>query len=164
MRIAAQTSGPRAWREATLWFVNETTGHYLPPRTFNSGCIDCGTPFQRPATLYGNTAEWIVEATFYSADRSSLSNPLDDFGIVKMDNVFTTDQNGVTYDLTNAHGARRNVDWMTWNGVPLSAHGTLMACSYIDGPRQATFARAPYVIATPGRQGELEPKPKHCRH
>jgi hypothetical protein len=164
VRIDAETSGPRAWREATLWLVNETTGYYLPPRTFHSGCIDCGTPFQRLATLYGNTAEWIVEATFYSADRRSLPNTLDDFGMVTMNHVFTTDQDGVTYDLTNAHGARSNIDWMTWNGVPLSAKGTLLACSYIDGSREATFARAPYVIATPGQQGDLKPKPKSCRH
>ncbi len=52
---------------------------------------------------------------------------------------------------------------MTWNGVPLDDDGTLLACSYINGARRATFDRAPYVIATPGQQGQLEPKPKNCR-
>jgi hypothetical protein len=163
VRIDAQTTGPHAWREATLWLVNETTGRYLPARTFHSGCIDCGTPFQRPATLFGNTAEWMAEATFYSADRKSLPNTLDNFGTVKMTRVFTTDQDGITYDLMQLHGARSNIDWMTWNGVPLSQNGTLLACSTIDGSREATFARAPYVIATPGQQGDLEPKPKNCQ-
>jgi hypothetical protein len=163
VRIDAETTGAHAWREATLWLVNETTGYYLPPRTFRSGCIDCGTPFARPATLFGNTAEWMTEATFYSADRSSLPNTLDDFGTVRMGHVFTTDQNGVTYDLTHPGDARENIDWMTWNGVPLRQNGTLLACSYIDAAREATFSRAPYVIATPGRQGDLEPKPKNCR-
>lgn len=163
VRIDAATAGPHAWREATLRFVDETTGYYLPPRTFEAGCIDCGTPFQRRATLYGNTAEWIVEATFYDYGHRSLPNTLDDFGSVEMNDVSATDQDGVTYDLTHPHDARVNVDWMTWNGVPLSDDGTLLACSYIDGPRHATFARAPFVIATPGQQGQLEPKPKGCR-
>jgi hypothetical protein len=163
VRIDAQTTGPHAWREATLWLVNETTGRYLPPRTFHSGCVDCGTPFQRPATLFGNTAEWMVEATFYSADRKSLPNTLDNFGTVEMTGVSTTDQDGITYDLRQLHGAVPNIDWMTWNGVPLSQNGTLLACSTSDGSREATFARAPYVIATPGQQGDLEPKPKNCQ-
>jgi hypothetical protein len=163
VRIAATTSGPHAWREATLWLVDETTGFYLPPRTFHSGCVDCGTPFHRPATLFGNTAEWMTEATFYDYGDSSLPNTLDDFGTVKMTRVDTTDQTGVTYDLAQLHGAIENIDWMTWNGVPLSENGTLWACATIDGPRSATFARAPYVIVTPGQQGQLEPKPQHCR-
>jgi hypothetical protein len=163
VRIAADTTGPHAWREATLWFVDETTGYYLPPRRFQAGCIDCGTPFARRATLYGNTAEWIVEATFYDYGHRSLPNTLDDFGTVAMTDVFTTDQDGVTYDLTHPRDARLNVDWMTWNGVRLDEDGTLLACGYIAGARQAVFSRAPYVISTPGRQGRLEPKPKGCR-
>lgn len=163
VRIDVETAGPHAWRQATLRFVNETTHYYLPPRTFHSGCVDCGTPFQRPATLFGNTAEWIVEATFYSADRRSLPNTLDDFGTVEMADIFTTDQDGVTYDLAHPHGAIQNIDWMTWNGIPLSQNGTLLACSSIDAAREATFSRAPYVIATPGQQGSLEPKPQNCR-
>jgi hypothetical protein len=162
VRIEAATTGPYAWREATLRFVNETTGYYLPPRTFRSGCVDCGTPFQRPARLFGNTAEWIVEATFYSSQHPWLPNTLDDFGSVEMTRVFTTDQDGITYDLTDPRDARLNVDWMTWNGTPLSQNGTLLACSAITGSREASFSRAPYVIATPGQQGRLEPKPKHC--
>jgi hypothetical protein len=163
VRIAATTTGPRAWQQATLWFVNETTGFYLPPRTFRSGCIDCDTPFHRPATLFGNTAEWMAEATFYSSLKASLPNTLDDFGTVQMAHVYTTDQNGVTYDLARPLGAIPNVDWMTWNGVPLSQNGTLLACATIDGLQRVSFARAPYVIATPGQQGDLEPKPKRCR-
>jgi hypothetical protein len=162
VRIEAATTGPHAWREATLWFVNETTGYALPPRTFHSGCVDCGTPFQRPAKLFGNTAEWMAEATFYDYGHKSWPNTLDDFGDVKMTRVFATDQDGVTYDLAHPAGAKLNVDWMTWNAVPLSQNGTLLACAYIDAARQATFARAPYVIATPGQQGELEPKPQNC--
>jgi hypothetical protein len=162
VRIAADTSGPRAWQQATLWLVDETSGFSLPPRTFHSGCVDCGTPFARPATLFGNTAEWIVEATFYSSYKSSLPNTLDDFGNVQMTHVDATDADGRTYDLTRPLGATPNVDWMTWNGVPLSENGTLLACATIDGPREVTFARAPYAIATPGDQGKLEPKPKRC--
>jgi hypothetical protein len=162
LRIAATTSGPHAWRQATLWLVNETTGYYLPPRTFHSGCVNCNTPFHEPATLFGNTAEWIVEATFYDAIKPSLPNTLDDFGTVAMTRVDVTDQTGLTYDLTRPLEAVPNIDWMTWNAVPLSQNGTLLACATIDGPREATFARAPYVVVTPGQQGDLEPKPKHC--
>jgi hypothetical protein len=162
VRIEVETSGPRAWREATLTLVDTTTGYAVPPRTFESGCIDCGTPFSRPATLFGNTVEWITEATFYSAIQRSLPNTLDDFGTVEMTHVFATDQDGITYDLTHPQGALPNIDWMTWNGIPLSENGTLLACSSVAGAREATFARAPYVIATPGQQGELEPKPQHC--
>lgn len=161
--IAATTTGAHAWRQATLWFVNETTGLYLPPRTFQSGCVDCGTPYRRPAMLFGNTAEWMTEATFYSSNNPKLPNTLDDFGTVEMNHVVTTDQDGVTYDLTRPLGAILNIDWMTWNGVPLSENGTLLACATIDGAREVSFARAPYVIATPGQQGDLEPKPKRCR-
>jgi len=163
VRIAATTTGPRAWQEATLWFVDETTDLYLPPRTFHSGCVDCGTPYHRPATLFGNTAEWMTEATFYSSIKGSLPNTLDDFGTVRMTNVFAIDQDGLTYDLTQPLGAIPNIDWMTWNGVPLKGGGTLLACAAVEGPTSVTFARAPYAIATPGQQGELEPKPKRCR-
>ncbi|MGA8532985.1 MAG: G1 family glutamic endopeptidase [Candidatus Tumulicola sp.] len=163
VRIDAATTGPHAWRQATLTFVNETTGFYLPPRTFHSGCVDCGTPFQRPATLFGNTAEWMAEATFYSSGNPSLPNTLDDFGKVEMSHVLVTDQDGRSYDPSRPNGATPNVDWMTWNGVPLAQKGTLLACSAIIGPRDVTFTRAPYVIATPGQQGDLEPKPQHCR-
>jgi hypothetical protein len=162
VRIVAKTSGPRAWQQATLYFIDETTGLHLPPRTFPSGCVDCGTPFARPATLFGNTAEWMTEATFYSSYKASLPNTLDDFGTVRMTHVFATDQDGITYDLTAPLGAIPNIDWMTWNGVPLAENGTLLACATIDAPQAVTFARAPYAIATPGEQGDLEPKPKNC--
>ena len=163
VRIDVETKGPEAWRQATLWFVNETTGFYLPPRTFRSGCVDCDTPFQRPATLFGNTAEWIAEATFYSSGNKSLPNTLDDFGKVVMTQAFTIDQDGIDYDPSHPKNARPNLDWMTWQGVPLSQKGTLLACSAFVGVRQITFTRAPYVIATPGQQGRLEPKPQNCR-
>jgi hypothetical protein len=163
VRIAAETSGPEAWRAATLWLVDETTGYYLPPRRFHSLCVDCGTPFHRRATLFGNTAEWIVEATFYSSLDPRLPNTLDDFGTVDMTQVDATDQTGVVYDLTHAAGALRNIDWMTWNGVPLAQRGTLLACAAIEAPREIRFERAPYAIATPGDQGKLEPKPQRCR-
>ncbi len=163
VRIDAETAGPHAWRQATLRFVNETTGYYLPQRTFHSGCIDCGTRFARPATLFGDTAEWMTEATFYSSIRRSLPNTLNDFGKVEMSKAFAIDQDGVLYDPSRPKDATPNIDWMTWNGKPLSQNGTLLACSAILGFRRVTFARAPYVIATPGRQGDLEPKPKSCR-
>lgn len=162
VRIAAHTSGPGAWQSATLWLVNETTGFYLPPRTFHSGCVNCNTPYHTPATLFGNTAEWIVEATFYDYNNKSLPNTLDDFGRVAMTHVDATDQTGVTYDLTQTHGAVPNIDWMTWNGVPVSQKGTLLACAAVEDATTARFARAPYVIVTPGQQGDLEPKPKNC--
>ncbi len=162
VRIAAETTGSRAWQRATIWFANETTGQKLQ-RTFNSGCVDCGNPYQRRATLLGDTAEWMVEATFYSALHRSLPNTLDDFGRIEMTRVFATDTDGVTYDLRDFNGATPNVDWMTWNGVPLAGGGTLLACATIAGARTATFARAPYKIVTPGKQGGLEPKPQHCR-
>jgi Peptidase A4 family len=163
VRIAAQTTGRDAWQRATLWFVNETTGFYLPARTFHSGCVDCNTPFQRPATLFGSTAEWITEATFYSSYKRSLPNTLNDFGRVRMTSASVTDQDGTTYAPGMLGQATENVDWMTWNGVPLSLNGTLLACSSIEAPATVRFARAPYVIATPGQQGQLEPKPQSCR-
>ena len=73
------------------------------------------------------------------------------------------DQDGVTYDLTQSRAAIANVDWMTWNRVPPGQKGTLLACAMIDGPREVTFERAPYAIATPGQEGDLEPKPRRCR-
>ncbi len=162
VKIAALTTGPEAWRRATLWFVNETTGFYLPARTFRSGCVDCGTPYQRPATLFGDTAEWITEATFYSAQRRSLPNTLNDFGRVVLRSAFVTDDAGTVYSPGRPLSATPNIDWMTWQGVPLQQGGTLLACSAIVGPAAVTFARAPYVIATPGQQGQLEPKPQTC--
>lgn len=162
VRITADTTGPNAWQAATLWFVDETTGFYLPPLRFHSRCVDCGTPFHRRATLFGNTAEWIVEATFYSATSSRLPDTLDDFGTVELGEAVATDQRGTEYDLTRTMGATPNVDWMTWNGVPLAQNGTLLACATIEGPQRVRFARAPYAIATPGDQGKLEPKPQRC--
>jgi hypothetical protein len=162
VRLAAETTGRDAWQRATLTFVNETTGFYIPARTFHSGCVDCGTPYQRPATLFGNTAEWMTEATFYSSDNPKLPNTLDDFGTVEMTGVAATDEDGIRYEPEQPRDATANIDWMTWDGVPLSQHGTLLACATISGRRRTTFSRAPYVIATPGQQGKLEPKPKRC--
>ncbi|HEX3671525.1 MAG TPA: G1 family glutamic endopeptidase [Candidatus Cybelea sp.] len=162
VRIAATTTGSRAWQEATLWLVDETTGKAIPPRTFHSGCVDCGTPFSRPATLFGNTVEWITEATFYDADNPKWPNTLDDFGSVKVGHIEAVDQDGTVYDLAHPHGGVENVDWMTWNGLRLSEKGVLLACTTIDSPREATLSRAPYVITTPGDQGELKPRPKNC--
>jgi hypothetical protein len=162
VRIAATTTGPRAWQEATLWLVDETTGQALPPRTFHAGCIDCDTPFHRPATLFGNTAEWMAEATFYDSDNPKWPNTLDDFGNVQMAHVDAVDQDGITYDLMHPNGAKANVDWMTWNGVRLSQNGTLLACATVENDASVKFERAPYVITTPGDQGKLEPKPKRC--
>jgi hypothetical protein len=162
VKIAADTTGRDAWQRATLWLVNETTGYYLPGRTFHSGCVDCGNPFQRPATLVGDTAEWITEATFYSAEKKSLPNSLDDFGRVALTDAVTADQDNIAYEPGDPGAASANIDWMTWRGKPLPQHGTLLACSHVVGPSTTTFVRAPYVIATPGQQGQLEPKPQHC--
>lgn len=162
VRIAAATTGVHAWQEATLWLVDETTGVAIAPRTFHSGCVDCGTPYSRPATLFGNTVEWITEATFYDADNPKWPNTLNDFGNVEMTHVDAIDQNGTTYDLAKPRGGVENVDWMTWNGLRLSQKGVLLACATIGGPTTTTFARAPYAIATPGDQGELKPRPKNC--
>jgi len=163
VKIAADTTGPEAWQRATLWFVDETTGYYLPARTFHSGCVDCGTRWQRPATLFGNTAEWIVESTFYYSPRKNAPpNSLNDFGDVELTDAVATDQDGTVYEPGNPGLAKPNLDWMTWNAKPLDDHGTLLACSSIVGSTSVTFQRAPFVIATPGDQGKLEPKPKHC--
>jgi hypothetical protein len=121
VRIAADTAGPRAWRRATLWLVNETTGFYLPPRTFDSGCVDCGTPFSRRDRF-----EW-RRLRSEAFQRCDAEHRLDD---------------------VERHSTL--------------AAGTLLACAAIDGPQTATFSRAPYAISTPGQQGDLEPKPKHC--
>jgi peptidase A4-like protein len=161
-RIAVDTSGSAAWQRATVWLVDETTGYYLPARTFRSGCVDCGTPYERPATLFGNTAEWVTEATFYDANAPRLPNTLNDFGRVTVHDALATDQFGNAYGPGAPGAARPNIDWMTWQGTPLSEGGTLWACSTITGPTTASYARAPYVVATPGQQGDLEPKPKHC--
>jgi hypothetical protein len=162
VRIDVATTGSDAWQEATLNLKDETTGFVLPPRTFHSGCVDCGTPYSRPAKLFGNTAEWITEATFYNYGQENLPNTLNDFGKVRMSNVVVRDQNGLAYSPGRPNGANPNIDWMTWNGKPLDNNGTLLACSTTVGSNAVTFTRAPYVIATPGQQGELEPKPQHC--
>jgi hypothetical protein len=162
VRIDVKTTGPHAWQQATLRFANETTGLNLPPRTFHSGCVDCGTRFARPATLFGDTVEWMTEATFYSSIERSLPNTLDDFGRVDMSYASATDQDGVVYEPGHPRDATPNIDWMTWNGIPLSQKGVLLACSAIIAPREISFSRAPYVIATPGQQGQLEPKPQNC--
>jgi hypothetical protein len=163
VKIAADTTGPHAWRRATLWFVDETTGFYLPSRTFDSGCVDCGTPYERPATLAGNTAEWMAEATFYSSENRTLPNSLNDFGTVGLTTALATDEAGMTYSPGAPGAAVANLDWMTWQGVPLSQNGTLLACSSLEGAATVRFARAPYAIASPGQQGDLEPKPHRCR-
>jgi hypothetical protein len=162
-KLAAETTGPHAWRRATLYLVNETTHRYLPARTFDSGCIDCGNPYQRPATLLGDTAEWMTEATFYDYADSKLPNTLDDFGKVTLTSASVTDQHGTTYEPGLPGAATPNIDWMTWQGTPLSQGGTLWACSAIVGKTTVTFSRAPYAIASPGQQGDLEPKPQNCR-
>ncbi len=163
VRIDAHTTGPDAWRVATLWFVNETTGRYLPARTFHSGCLDCGTPNQHPAVLFGDTAEWMTEATFYDYADPSLPNTLDGFGNVRLTSASVTDEQGTTYEPGAPLAATQNIDWMTWNGIPLQNGGTLLACSRITGPGTVIFSRAPYVIETPGHQGDLEPKPQSCK-
>lgn len=162
VRIEAADTGLHPWREATLWLVNETTKQDVGPRTFLSGCVDCGNPFRRPARLMGDTAEWVVESTFYSSIHASLPNTLNDFGSVRITKASVTDQDGLQYSPAQPNGAVPNVDWMTWNAVPLEQGGTLLACGYIDAHRAVTMARAPYVISTPGQQGDLEPKPQHC--
>ncbi|HEY1428767.1 MAG TPA: G1 family glutamic endopeptidase, partial [Candidatus Tumulicola sp.] len=162
LRIDVATSGANAWKQATLNLTDETTGFVLPPRTFRSGCVDCGTPYSRPAKLFGNTAEWITEATFYDYGHARLPNSLNDFGKVRMTKVVVKDQFGNAYSPADANGAKLNMDWMTWNGKPLVDGGTLLACSSSVAARAVTFARAPYVIATPGQQGKLEPKPQQC--
>ncbi len=162
VRISAASTGPDAWREATLWFVDETTKKAVPPITFHSGCVDCGNPYQRPATLLGDTAEWVAETTFYSSIRSSWPNTLDDFGKVELTKAVVTDVNGVRYSAAHPRGATANIDWMTWNGESLSNNGTLLACAYVHSPASVVLVRAPYAIATPGQQGDLEPKPKNC--
>jgi len=162
VRIAADTSGPHAWQRATLWLVNVTQRYFVPPVKFDSGCLNCGNKYQEPATLFGNTAEWITEAIFYDAVKPSLPNTLADFGTVTLSDAVATDQDGIVYEPGNPGPAKPNIDWMTWDGTPLDQGGTLWACSYIDGPTTTSFVRAPYVVATPGQQGDLEPKPKHC--
>jgi hypothetical protein len=163
VRIAAVTTGADAWKKATVWFANETTGYYIPARTFDAGCIDCGTPYQRSATLFGDTAEWMTEATFYSAQSPALPNTLDDFGNVTMTSAFAKDQTGVTYEPGRSGTASVAIDWMTWNGVGLARGGTLLACTEIADPRTLTFSRAPYVIVSPGDQGNEGPVPSPCR-
>ena len=79
-----------------------------------------------------------------------------------LSDAVATDQDGIVYEPGNPGAAKPNIDWMTWDGTPLDQGGTLWACSYIDGPTTTSFVRAPYVVATPGQQGDLEPKPKHC--
>ena len=99
----------------------------MPPRTFDSGCIDCGTPFHRPATLFGNTAEWMTEATFYSSDNPKWPNTLDDFGNVEMTRVDAVDQDGV--DLRSNAAARcdpeRRLDDVEWCAAS-EQQGTLL--------------------------------------
>jgi Peptidase A4 family len=89
VRIAATTTGPNAWQEATVYLDNLTT-QQSRSITFHSGCLICGNP-PVPATLFGNTAEWVVETTFYSATDKCWLNTLNDFGIVQITNMSVTD-------------------------------------------------------------------------
>lgn len=162
VRIAATTTGANAWREATVYF-DDYTEQTSYMSTFPAGCLICGkNPVQ--AQLFGNTAEWVAETTFYSAEdtkTTSYPNTLNDFGMVTVTDMSATDINGVVYTPGNPGQTTQEIDWMTVTGDPLP-NGTLLACAQIMGPQQLLLSRAPYQIVTPGQQNNLEPKPQTC--
>jgi Peptidase A4 family len=161
VRITANTTKPSPWRRATVYFEDKTT-HQSYTTTFDSGCVICSGSHREWATLFGNTAEWVVETTFYSSGHSSWPNTLDNFGKVEVTNISVTDDQGITYTPGDPGAAGQEIDWMTWKGRPLADGDTLLACAAITGSRAMTLSRAPYKIVTPGHQGWLEPKPKNC--
>jgi hypothetical protein len=159
VRISVDTDGPDAWQSATVYLDDETTKKSYS-KSFHSGCLYkyCGKD-KVDATLFGNTAEWVVETTFYS---SPLPLTLDNFGITKVTNISVTDNEGNVYTPATPRGGKQQIDWMTWNGTPLDDDGTLLACAAITGSQSLTLSRAPYKIVKPGDQGNLEPKPQTC--
>lgn len=165
VRIAVDTEGPDAWQAATVYFENETTG-YSHATHFLSGCIiynsagGCAQPETR-ATLFGNTAEGIVETTFYDFNNSQLPNTLNNFGTVTVTNFTVMDDQGNTYTPAAPGGAQQEIDWMTFNGNSLASGDTLLACAAIS-PKDVTLWRAPYKVVRPGDQGSLKPKPQTC--
>lgn len=161
VRIAAHITKPSPWRRATVYFEDKTT-HQSYTTTFDSGCVICTGPHREWATLFGNTAEWVVETTFYSSDNPSWPNTLDNFGKVEVTNISVTDDQGITYTPGDPGSASQEIDWMTWRGRSLEDKDTLLACAVITGPQNMTLSRAPYKIVDPGHQGWLEPKPQNC--
>lgn len=160
VRILATTDGPNAWQEATV-YLDDLTTQQSQSTTFHSGCLICGkSPV--PATLFGNTAEWVVETTFYSANNKKWPNTVNDFGIVQFNNMSVTDNQGITYTPVSLNNAAPEIDWMRIKSIPDTDPRTLLACAAVIGPQEIVISRAPYVIVTPGDQGTLQPKPKTC--
>ena len=50
------------------------TQHERVTTNFHSGCIVCKGPDPKRATLFGNSAEWVVETTFYGTKKDPLPN------------------------------------------------------------------------------------------
>jgi hypothetical protein len=164
VRITVDTTD---WQHATVFFEDKSPGGQTYTTTFQSGCLYnyCPPDPVVYATLFGNTAEWLVESTFY-ADKQhpNLPNTLNNFGTVQMTNMSVTDINGTVYTPDSPGSARQQLDQMSWTGSPdIDKNGNaLLACAAITGGQAITLSRAPYAIVAPGQQGQLEPKPLNC--
>jgi peptidase A4-like protein len=169
VRISVDTT---TWQQATVFFEDKTPGGQINQTyttTFPSGCLApyyCGPKNGvRYATLFGNSAEWIVETTFYATQQQpNLPNTLDNFGTVQMTKMSVTDINGNVYSPDSSLNAKQEIDWMSWtgNGDITATGNALLACAAVTAPHSMTLSRAPYTITYPGGQGRLEPKPQNC--
>ena len=169
VRIVADTTGFFAWRRATVYFTDLTSG-VSTTTTFDSGCILCAPPpgrnpgplVEEDATLFGNTAEWVVEISFNDFNNSKTPNTLNNFGKVQLTKMSVTDDKGNVYTPGNFRDARQEIDWMTTTGQSMDDGGTLLACAGISGVDSEILSRAPYQVVTPGQPSELPWAPGNC--
>jgi hypothetical protein len=190
--ISAKTDGPQAWRQAEVELFNITTARDYNSGWFDSGCLVvnnnnvCQNPPGR-GTLFGFTAEWVVETDFNGvtycttdpkddgncpkSDTKVSANSVSNFGTVQMTNMSVTDDHGNVYTPGNPGEAGQYIDWMTVTGNgPVTEKGSekyapgnaLLACAAITGPQAITLTRAPYEITTLGEQGDIKYKPLSC--
>ena len=77
VNIAVGTTGLEAWKHATVIFVDTLPNGQINQSyttTFDSGCLYtwCGKVLKF-AYLFGNTAEWVVESTFYGGKNPDMA-------------------------------------------------------------------------------------------
>jgi hypothetical protein len=165
VRITVDTT---TWQDATVYFEDKSPGGQTYTTTFHSGCLYnfCPPDPVVYATVFGNTAEWVVESTFYADNQHpNLPNTLDDFATTQMTYMKVTDINGTVYTPGNpGNDTKPQLDWMSWTGYGdiTDPGNALMACAAITDAQTVTLYRAPFVIGAPGQQGNLEPKPTNC--
>jgi hypothetical protein len=176
VRIAVDTT-TSPWQQATVYFEDKSPGGATYTTTFHSGCLYtyCSPPHNlRFASLFGNTAEWVVESTFYATQQDpGLPNTTNNFATTQMTQMSVTDINGTVYTPGNpGTNTKPELDWMSWlgPGYPLDYDppdhpdkgNALLACAAVADAQTITLTRAPFDVVAPGHQGALEPKPLNC--